>query len=148
MDVATATTLSDDDFIAAFEARLLDDFPHRFHLRVAWIYINRLGVEGAIARLRSEIQDLASGRGQGTKYHETITQAWTYVVAHAAADVGQAAGFEGVLQRHPELLDKHLLLKHYRPETLGGTEARQSWVAPDVRELPAVPNREGRSRPR
>ena len=139
MDVATADVLSDDDFIAAFEARALDDFPHRFHLRVAWIYIGNLGVDGAIARLADEIRDMANGRGQGTKYHETITRAWTYLVAHAAGDVGRATGFEGLLRRHPELLDKHLLLKHYRRETLGGAEARQRWVVPDLRALPGVP---------
>lgn len=139
MDVATADVLSDDDFIAAFEARTLDDFPHRFHLRVAWIYIGTLGVDAAIARLATEIRDLANARGQGTKYHETITRAWAYILAHAASDVGQGTSFEGLLRRHPELLDKHLLLQHYRSETLGGSEARQRWVAPDLRELPGVP---------
>jgi hypothetical protein len=44
------------------------------------------------------------------------------------------------VQRHPELLDKHLLLKHYRSETIGGSEARQRWVAPDLRELPVCPS--------
>jgi hypothetical protein len=140
MDVVTADALSDDDFIAAFEARTLDDFPHRFHLRVAWIYIGSLGVDGAIARLADEIRELANGRGQGTKYHETITRAWAYIVAHAAGDAGRGVGFEGLLQRHPELLDKHLLLKHYRSETIGGSEARQRWVAPDLRELPVCPS--------
>jgi hypothetical protein len=139
MDVAAADALSDDDFIVAFEARALDDFPHRFHLRVAWIYIGRLGVDGAIARLADEIRDLAEGRGQGTKYHETITRAWAYILAHAAGDAGQGTSFEGLLQRHPELLDKHLLLKHYRSETLASPEARQRWVAPDLREWPGVP---------
>jgi hypothetical protein len=139
MDVATAEALSDDDFIAAFEARTLDDFPHRFHLRVAWIYIRSLGVDGAIARLGDEIRDLATGRGQGTKYHETITRAWAYIVAHAVGDAGQGTSFEALLDRHPELLDKHLLLKHYRSDTLSGSEARQRWVAPDLRELPGVP---------
>ena len=139
MDVAAAEALSDDDFIAAFEARTLDDFPHRFHLRVAWIYIGNLGVDGAIARLADEIRDLANGRGQPTKYHETITRAWAYIVAHVAGDAGRGIGFGGLLQRHPELLDKHLLLKHYRSETLAGPEARQRWVAPDLRELPGVP---------
>jgi hypothetical protein len=139
MDVATADVLSDDDFIAAFEARTLDDFPHRFHLRVAWIYIRHLGVDGAMGRLATEIRDLANGRGQGTKYHETITRAWTYIVAHAAGDAGQGISFDDLLRRHPELLDKHLLLKHYRSQTLGGSEARQCWVAPDLRALPGGP---------
>jgi hypothetical protein len=139
MDAATADGLSDSDFIAAFEQRILDPFPHRFHLRVAWIHINTLGVDGAIARLSVEIKALAAARGQGTLYHDSVTRAWVYIVAHAAADLGPASTFQSMLRGHPELLDKRLLLKHYRPDTLASPQARAGWVAPDLLALPGAP---------
>jgi flavin reductase (DIM6/NTAB) family NADH-FMN oxidoreductase RutF len=113
---------------------------------VAWIYIRALGVDGALARLTSEIRDLANGRGQAALYHDTITRAWTYIVAHATNCLGPESSFGDLLEAHPELLDKHLLLRHYRRETLASPEARAGWVAPDVRSLPgAPPSAEGAS---
>lgn len=139
MDAAAATALSDADFIAAFEQAELGEFPHRLHLRMAWIYITRHGVDEAIARVRRGIQDLAAARGQTALYHETITLAWVHLVAHAAADVAPECGFDAVVEAHPELLDKRLLLQHYRSAALSSAAARARWVAPDLRPLPGAP---------
>lgn len=139
MDATAAAGLSDDDFIAAFEQRRLNELPHRFHIRVAWIYIKRLGLEKAMARVTSEIRALASERGQTELYHETITRAWMYIVADAALGAGPSVGFDALLESCPELLDKTALLRYFRPETLASPEARAAWVAPDLRPLPGAP---------
>ncbi|MQS14959.1 hypothetical protein F7Q99_22515 [Streptomyces kaniharaensis] len=44
-------------------------------------------------------------------------------------------GLRRVALRRPDLLDKELLTRHYRPGTLADERARTSWVAPDLKPL-------------
>ena len=139
MDAAASEGLCDADFIAAFERRALDQLPHRLHLRLASAYLAALGLDRAIDRITAEIRDFAAEHGHPRKYHETITRAWMYVVAHATSELPAGAGFDALLAAHPELLDKRLLRNHYSPATLGSPEARAHWVAPDLIALPGAP---------
>ncbi|HET9452135.1 MAG TPA: hypothetical protein VFO83_14695, partial [Aggregicoccus sp.] len=67
--------------------------------------------------------------------HVTLTRAWALRVAAALA-ASPDADFERLLALHPELLERALLQRHYRVQTLASPEARAGWVAPDVAPLP------------
>jgi hypothetical protein len=133
------SSMTDEEFLATFERGGFSavEFPHRAHLRMAYLYIRQLGPASAADRLTTGIRRLAAAHGHVDRYHETLTRAWVDVVALAMART-RAETFEELLARHPELLDKHLLLAHYSREVLFSAQARAQWVAPDLVPIPAV----------
>jgi hypothetical protein len=137
---AASLALEDDAFLATFERGGFggDDFPHAAHLRMAWLYVTRLGAEKAIDRAAGGIRNLAKANGQPTLYHDTLTRAWVYLVAEALERT-PSADFEGFLARNPQLLDKRLLLEYYSPDVLSSSQARATWIAPDLAPILGAP---------
>jgi flavin reductase (DIM6/NTAB) family NADH-FMN oxidoreductase RutF len=137
---ASTLALDDDAFLATFERGGFggDDFPHTAHLRMAWLYVTRLGPEAAIDRAAGGIRNLAKANGTPTLYHDTLTRAWVYLVAEALERTAPT-DFEGFLASNPQLLDKRLLLEHYSPDVLSSSQARAAWIAPDVLPIPGAP---------
>jgi len=137
---ASSLVLPDEEFISTFERGGFagDDFPHKAHLRMAWLYVTHLGPEAAIDRATAGIRNLALAKGQPTLYHDTLTRAWVYLVAAAVAE-SPAASFTALLARNPQLLDKQLVLRYYSSEVLSSSRARTTWVAPDVAPIPGAP---------
>jgi hypothetical protein len=72
--------MHNDDLIAAFESRTLkpEAFPHREHVRVAWILLQQHPLPEAAARFCSGLRALASSAGKPERYHETVT--WAYLL--------------------------------------------------------------------
>jgi hypothetical protein len=127
--------MTDDTFLARFEAGSLQYFDHRDHLRVAFAYARRGGIEHAVDRARRGLRHLTAAHGEPERYHETLTTAWARVIAHhALADA--ASGFDAFLAAHPRLLDRELLLAHYSRERLFSPTARARFVEPDLLALP------------
>jgi len=131
--------LSDDEFLAAVDRCEFGphEFPHRAHLRLAYLSVRHHGAAGGEAHVCNAIRRLAESHGHAAKYNATLSRAWVRVVAHAMRR-HPGATFEALLDAHPALLDKHLLLAHYTRARLFGPEARAAWVAPDLLPLPAA----------
>jgi len=131
--------LSDDEFLAAVDRCAFGphDFPHRAHLRLAYLSVRHHGAGGGEAHVCSAIRRLAESHGHAARYNATLSRAWVRVVAHVMAQ-HRGAGFDELLALHPRLLDKHLLLAHYTRAALFGPEARAGWVAPDLLPLPVT----------
>jgi hypothetical protein len=122
--------MDDREFADAMESCSMPaaDFGHRQHLRLAWIYLRQYGGSAARDRIQATIRAYAAHLGVSDKYHVTITLAWMDLVERAAAG---AASFEGMLEEHPELLNKNVLETLYSPELLKSEAARLGYVAPD-----------------
>jgi hypothetical protein len=127
--------MTDDTFLARFEAGRLHAFDHRDHLRVAFAYARRGGVDHAVERARHGLRHLAAAHGEPERYHETLTTAWARVVAGHALAHGDA-DFDDFLTAYPQLLRRDLLLAHYTRERLFSRTARARFVAPDLLALP------------
>jgi len=127
--------MTDDTFLASFEAASLRSFDHRDHLRVAFAYARRGGVEHAVARAREGLRRFTSAHGQGERYHDTLTTAWARVVGHHALQA-RDDDFDAFLAAHPRLLERDLLSAHYSRERLFSPAARAGFVAPDLLALP------------
>jgi hypothetical protein len=127
--------MTDDAFLDRFEACSLDSFGHRDHLRVAFAYARRGGVEHAIAHARAGLRRFTAAHGEPERYHETLTTAWARVVAAHAVEHPDA-GFDAFLAAHPQLLRRDLLLGHYSRERLYSEPARARFVDPDLVALP------------
>src|SRR5262245_45280532 len=126
--------MTDQEFLEAFER--LDiakkDFHHGDHLRLAWACLRNANESDALARVRAAIRRFAEKHGVPQLYHETITRFWVSQVA-AAMRAAEAAEDFGALAAHsPDLLDKGLVRRRYRPETLAGERAKTTWVEPDA----------------
>jgi len=139
-DDVPALVMPDAEFLAVFERGGFpgNAFPHRAHLRMAWLYVTCLGPDAAIQEAADGIRNLALQNGLPTLYHDTLTRAWVYVVA-AAIGHSSSGSFTGFIEENPRLLDKHLLLEHYTADVLTSAQARAAWVAPDVRPIPGAP---------
>jgi len=132
--------LADDEtFLAAVEEAAWpgECFGHREHVRLAWMYLRRHGLEAGSARIRDTIQRYATALGAPGKYHETLTWAWCVYVDHALRGPSRCETFPAFLEANPELLDSRLLARHYQRETLDAPEARRERMAPDLAPLPS-----------
>jgi hypothetical protein len=127
--------MTDDAFLAQFEAASLGSFDHRDHLRVAFAYARRGGVEHAVARAREGLRRFTAAHGQAARYHDTLTTAWARVVGHHAVSA-RDDDFDAFLAAHPRLLERDLLAAHYSRERLFSAAARAGFVEPDLLALP------------
>ena len=136
LNLGTAS-MSDDAFLELFEARQLDPakFHHADHIRLAWLYVRRLGAHGAEAKLLDGIRKFARHAGAPGKFVHTTTIAWTRLVAVAQNNSSAANNFSEWIQLHPELLNRNLLTKYYSPGRLETPEARSGWIEPDLAPL-------------
>jgi hypothetical protein len=126
--------MTDETFLARFEAARLHSFDHRDHVRVAYAYARRGGVEHAVARARTGLRHFTAAHGEAARYHDTLTTAWARVVGHHAVAGGE--DFDAFLDAHPDLLRRDLLLAHYSRERLFSDAARARFVEPDLLPLP------------
>ena len=133
-----ARASGDEDFLRAFEnvSFPADQFHHREHLRVAWLYLKACDATRASERVSAGIRRFASHRGATEKYHHTLTLFWVRLVAVALVETGEGCTFEEFLAAHPELSDKNLPSKYYSKPLLEGLDAREGWVEPDLQPLP------------
>ena len=137
--------MKDDEFVQQFESRTLpfESWTHRAHVRLAFIYCRRHGVDDAIERLRRGIKaynaanDVPEGPMVG--YNETQTVAFARII-HAVMTAYEglypAHDGEGFCDLHPELMSKYILRFFYSPERRGHPDAKTSFVEPDLAPLP------------
>ncbi len=114
-------------------------FGHRQHIHLAFLAASEHGTAPAIEKISTWIQHLSAYEQAPQKYNATMTRAWTQLVGHhveADKSAGQAGDFADFAGRHPALLDKRLLSRHYRAATLASAAARAGWVEPDLVPFP------------
>lgn len=136
------TPLDDDAFLAAVAAgeRPGGRFAHQDHLRLAWIVLRRDGLARGEDRVADLLRHLAAAQGAPGRYHETVTRAWTRLVAAALAGMPRDASFGQLLAAHPDLTRGDALARHFSPELLATPEARARWAPPDRAPLGASPS--------
>jgi len=128
--------MNDAEFLKQFEAGHLHEFPHRAHLRMAWLYLRADGFEQGSDKIRVGVHHLAAAHGTSGKYHETITMFWIYLVHYAMTLNPEIERFERFIDAHNHLLDSGLLKRHYSARLL--KESRAVWSAPDLAPLPGA----------
>jgi hypothetical protein len=134
------TRMDDEQFLAAFEARTLEEFHHRDHIKVAYLYLRRHSLEEAITKVRAGLQALAVAWGAPVDdlekgYHETMTQAWVRLVQLALSDGGPTESADAFCEQQPKLMQKTHLQFYYSRERLITWEAKREFVEPDLAPL-------------
>ena len=111
-------------------------FRHRQHINLAFLAVRCYGMPEATARICDWIQRIAEYVRAPQKYHHTVSRAWVEIVAHHVDADPDCDDFDTFAGRHPALLDKRLLSRHYRSSTLAAGPARRGWVEPDLLPFP------------
>lgn len=122
--------MTDEEFLAALEDTSLPDadFRHRDHLRAAYLYLRRDGFAEAVGAMSAALRRFAASRGKAERYHETVTIAFLALINERLASSGDPGSFDAFIARHPEIAERDLLTRYYRPETLASENARRSFV--------------------
>ena len=127
--------MDDRTFVARFESCELraEEFPHRAHLRLAWIYLRELPLPEGFIKLRDGIKRFAAHHGASGKYHETIT--FMYGVLVKERLVRCDGDFETFERVNPDLFlggSRSILYTYYSRALLESPEARSQFVLPDL----------------
>jgi hypothetical protein len=126
--------MTDDELLRSFEAGEAppDGFHHEQHVRVAWIYLQRLSLAEALGRFTAGLRHFAEKQGSPQLYHETITVAFVLLINQRLRS-DHDGPWEAFAARHPDLLrwKPSILDRYYRDETLWSERARQTFVMPD-----------------
>jgi len=131
--------MTDIEFLDAFESGALNEFHHRDHIRMAWLYLRRFGFEDGSKRIIDGIKHFARAHHQTQLYHETITWFWIRLVQHAL-DAFPTKDFPGLIEKFPQLCDARSIDRHYSRETLMSERARIQWCPPDQLPMPSAPD--------
>lgn len=137
--------MDDDAYLARFEACEipLEEWVHRAHLRVAWTYLRRHGLEEATNRMRAGILRFNASKGieDGLDhgYHETLTVAWLRILDAMMRTHGAESDATAFLEKHTQLHSKVLLRLYYSRDRIMNWDAKRRFVEPDLAPLPQAP---------
>lgn len=134
--------MNDVEFIEAFEAQRLahDQWRHRDHIRLAYLYLRAGTFEQAAERVRNGIKALNASHGvvdtPSRGYHETTTIAWLRLVEAMLDEFGQATDGDAFCDAHPELSQSKILRLFYSKDLFTSARAKVEFVEPDLAPLP------------
>lgn len=116
----------------------VDDFSHRAHLRLAYIYLVENDSDTSVELMRDTLCKLLVHNGiePDAKYHETLTKAWIMAVHHFMSSSDDASSAEAFIDANPTLLNSRIMMSHYSAEVLFSDEARQTFMQPDREPIP------------
>jgi hypothetical protein len=131
----THYNLSDEDFEIQFENASLNPqlFNHEAHLRLAWIYIKKYGVEKAIHRLTSQLKNYVTTLGAEEKYNHTLTIAAVRAVHHFILRT-MADNFQEFIEKAPRLKTdfRELIRSHYATDIFTSVKAKREFLKPEL----------------
>ena len=133
---------TDEMFLRAFEDCTLpfEQWKHRAHIKVAYLYLCALPYVEALDKVRTNIQryNAATNTPELLErgYHETMTQAWMQLVHFTLCEYGPAASADEFLDTQEHLLNRKALRFFYSREQLISWRAKAEFVEPDLAPLP------------
>jgi transketolase len=134
--------ISDEDFLAQFESATwpLENWHHRQHIKVAYLYLRKYPFAQAQTRIREKIRAYNTAKNVPESltggYHDTMTQAWMYLVYFTLCEYGAAENADGFYEQHPQLWRHKSLRFYYTRERFLTQEAKEKFVAPDIAPFP------------
>jgi hypothetical protein len=138
--------MNDDAFIQQFEACSFpfDQWHHRAHVKLAYLYLTRYGFDTAATKLRNGIRAYNAAHNvpdqPASGYHETITQFWLRIVETTVQQYGQRPSADGFFDFHPQLSQKKNHRLFYSPGLFMSPKAKREFVGPDLTDLPTANN--------
>jgi hypothetical protein len=135
----------DEDFFAAFENCSLpfDQWTHRSHVKVAYLYLRKYSFVEALAKVRTAIQAYNHANrvpeGPTSGYNETTTHAFLVLVAATMEAYDESiptTDADSFCDAHPQLMTRQVLRLFYSPAVRMNPLAKSQFVEPDLAPLP------------
>ncbi len=131
----------DEEFLQMFEQCSLSGkcWTHVAHVRMAWLQMERSSsFEEALERIRNGIMAF-NASVQSVGYHETITVAFAQLIHHRR-QTEPTETWQDFIAKHSDLVSKEspILHSYYSSEVLSSQNAREKFVEPDLKPLPAL----------
>lgn len=127
--------LTDSEFEKQFENCELDpsEFSHEAHLRLAWIHINKYGIEKAIHNVQAQLLNFVKHAGAEGKYNKTLTIAALKAVYHFMLK-SKSENFNDFIAEFPRLKTnfKDLINSHYGIDVFNSEKAKKKFLEPDL----------------
>lgn len=127
--------LTDEEFESQFSNCTLDSsiFNHEAHIRLAWIHINKYGIEQALINVDNQLYSYVCSLGAEDKYNKTVTIAAVKAVCHFMQK-SNSNDFKDFILEHPRLKTnfKELLDKHYSIDIFNSDIAKSSFLEPNL----------------
>ena len=139
--------MNDHEFLRRFEDCSLpfDQWTHRAHLKVAYLYLSHNDFDTALAKMRRGVQAYNAAHhvteSDTTGYNETTTCAMMQLVATTITAYGPimpTPDADAFCDTHPQLLTKHVLRLFYSPERRMQPKAKTEFIEPDMAPLPVA----------
>jgi hypothetical protein len=128
--------MGESELLSAFRSATLEDFTHRTHLHVAWLFLRRDGRELGTQNLIEGLHHFTAAKGASAKFHLTMTLFWSHMLDAAMRSSPGQEDFEAFLASNAHLTVSGLVHEYYSRESLATDAARTGWVGPDLRPLP------------
>lgn len=109
-----------------------NEFHHRQHVEVAWMFVRHHGMPAALSEFSAALKRFADAKGATGLYHETMTWAFLLLIADRQAR-HPAATFADFAQHNADLLSwkPSILDRYYSKELLATDLARRTFLMPD-----------------
>jgi hypothetical protein len=105
-------------------------FPHREHVRMAFEMLRRHDFADTVQQFSRALRSMARQAGRPQAFHQTVTIAFLSLIAERL-DGGHWEDFGTFARDNPDLLDKGMLARWYRPERLASERARRTFLLPE-----------------
>ncbi len=114
----------------------LADFNHRLHLMVAVWYVQRMSHDGALQRMRVNLQRLLAHHNVDA-YNETATDFWLRFVRYQLHLLAPEQSVHLIVQKILIACggDSRFIFRYYSKSLLDSPAARAAWCEPDLLSL-------------
>lgn len=108
-------------------------FSHEAHLRLAWINIDKYGIEQAIENVQGQLKKYVEFVGAKDKYNATLTVAAIKAVYHYMLK-SSSQDFKNFITEFPQLKNKfkEIMNCHYGFDIYGSAKAKTTFLQPDL----------------
>jgi hypothetical protein len=106
------------------------EFPHREHLRMAFEMLRRHDFAETVLHYSRALRTMTQRAGKPEAFHQTVTIAFLALIAERM-ESSPTVDFAAFVRANPDLDEKSVLARWYRPERLGSDAARRTFLLPE-----------------
>ncbi len=106
------------------------NFPHREHVRMAFELLRRHDFAESAWLYSRALRLMTAKAGRPEAFNQTTTIAFLSLIAERL-ERGGGPDFAAFARAHPEMLDKRVLSRWYRPDQLASEIARRTFLLPE-----------------
>jgi hypothetical protein len=107
------------------------NLPHREHVRMGYEMLRRHTFAETVLHFSEALKGIATRAGKPGAFHQTVTIAYLSLIAERM-ERQIDPDFTAFASANPDLFDKGVLARWYRPERLNSPEARRTFLLPEA----------------